>query len=94
MLQNILFFVFFSLFATIAELPKDKSIDRENRYSRAERLTYEHFKKASNDEEMKRFLIANYQNPRDYEGLSRRTICEKMRMKARLTGEEYTKFPF
>jgi len=93
MLQNALFFVFLILLVLTAKPSKDKSDDKENRYSRAERLTYEHFKKACNDEEMKRFLIANFQNPKEYEGLSRITICEKMRMKARLTGEEYTKFP-
>ncbi len=71
-----------------------KSNDKENRYQKAGRKTYEHFMKAINDEEMRRFLIANYQNPKDYEGLSRITICEKMKQKAILTGEEYTRYPF
>lgn len=94
MLHNSILFVFLILLALTAKPSKEKSNDKENRYRRAERLTYEHFKKACNDEEMKRFLIANFQDPKEYEGLSRITICEKMRQKARLTGEEYTRFPF
>lgn len=94
MLHNSILFVFLILLAITAKPSKEKSDGKENRYRRAERRTYEHFKKACNDEEMRRFLIANYQDPKEYEGLSRITICEKMRMKARLTGEEYTRYPY
>lgn len=71
-----------------------KSDDEENIYQKNAKLTYEHFMKVTNDNEMKLYLIANYQDPKDYEGLSRLTICEKMRMKSLITGEKYTRFPF
>lgn len=73
---------------------KHNTIKEENVYQRAGRLTYEHFQKASNDAEMIRFLIANDQNPKDFEGYSRKTICERMKQKAELTGKAYTHWPF
>ncbi len=64
--------------------------DNEKTKVKAGNLTYQHFLKATNDNEMRLLLIANYQNPKEFEGLSRMTICEKMRMKAIKTGREYT----
>lgn len=89
MLQVILVFIFIILFTK-----GKKSNDKENTYQEAGRLTYEHFMKATSDYEIKRFLIANYQDPKEFEGLSRLTICEIMRMKATLTGKKYTNYPF
>lgn len=61
----------------------------ESAHQKAGRLTYEHFMKASNDVEMRRFLIANHQDPKDFEGCSRLLICERMKRKAELNGVTY-----
>lgn len=83
---------FFILLFILPALLSDN--DNKKNKLKAGTLTYQHFLKAANDNEMRLFLIANYQNPKDFEGLSRITICEKMRMKAINTGKEYTRFPF
>ena len=75
-------------------LPNDYKSETTNRYREAGKKTYNHFQKALNDEDMKRFLEANYQDVRDFEGMSRITICEKMKWKAEQIGQEYTHWPY
>lgn len=82
------FLLFLSFLLMITSNSNNKDI-----HQKAGELTYLHFMKATNDNEMRLFLIANYQDPKEFEGLSRRIICEKMRMKAIKNCTEYTHFP-
>lgn len=73
---------------------KETEVQEKNYHKKAGILTYDFFMKwGTNDEEMKRLLIANEQDLKEFEGYSRRHICEKMKWKAELTGKTYTRKP-